>query len=59
MNLNEYMNRGISLLLKTAGRYYFNNPRGIAFLAKTVPEIKKTPSAGSGTKKQAFMCRLS
>lgn len=41
MNLNEYMNRGISLLLKTAGRYYFNNPRGIAFLAKTVPEIKK------------------
>ncbi len=42
MNLNEYMEQGISLLTKTVGRFYLKNPRGIAFLAKTVPEIKKS-----------------
>lgn len=42
MNLNEYMQQGISLLVKTAGRFYLRNPRGIAFLAKIAPEIRKS-----------------
>lgn len=42
MKLNEYMNQGISLLVKTVGRYYLNNPKGIAFLARLAPEIKKS-----------------
>ncbi len=42
MNLNQYMNEGIARLLKTAGRFYLNNPKGLAFLIKTVPEIKKS-----------------
>ncbi len=42
MDLNVYMEQGISLLVKTAGKYYLNNPRGIAFLAKIAPEIKKS-----------------
>jgi len=42
MNLNKFMDQGISLLVKTAGRFYLNNPRGIAFLAKMAPEIKKS-----------------
>lgn len=42
MNLNEYMEQGIALLAKTVGRFYLKNPKGIAFLAKMVPEIKKS-----------------
>lgn len=42
MNLNEYMEQGISRLIKTVGRYYLNNPNGIAFLAKTAPKIRKS-----------------
>lgn len=41
MNLNQYMNEGISQLIRTAGRFYLNNPKGLAFLVKTVPEIRK------------------
>ena len=41
MNLNDYMEQGISLLVKTAGRYYFKNPRGVAFLTRSAVEIKK------------------
>ncbi len=42
MNLNQYMNEGISQLVKTAGRFYLNNPKGLAFLMKTAPEIKRS-----------------
>ncbi len=42
MNLNEYMEQGIALLAKTVGRFYTKSPRGVAFLAKTVPEIGKS-----------------
>lgn len=51
MNLNDYMNKGISLLLKTVGRYYLKNPKGIAFLAKIAPELKK--SAGRRQRMEA------
>lgn len=40
-NLNKYMDDGISQLVKTVGKYYLNNPKGIAFLAKIAPELKK------------------
>ena len=42
MDLNRFMNQGIAQLVKSAGRYYLNNPKGIAFLAKIAPEIKKS-----------------
>jgi len=42
MNLNKYMNNGISQLVKTAGRFYLSNPKGIAFISKIAPEIKKS-----------------
>ncbi len=42
MNLNQFIDKGIVQLVKKAGRYYLNNPRGIAFLAKIAPEIKKS-----------------
>ncbi len=42
MNLNEYMEQGISLLAKTVGRFYLKSPKGLAFLAKTVPEIGRS-----------------
>lgn len=42
MNLNKFMENGITQLIKTAGKYYLQNPKGIAFLAKIAPEIKKS-----------------
>lgn len=42
MNLNKYMEQGILELVKTVRKYYLNNPKGIAFVAKIAPEIKKS-----------------
>ncbi|MEA5004279.1 MAG: radical SAM protein [Christensenella sp.] len=54
MNLNQYMNEGISQLLKTVGRYHLNNPRGLAFLMKTVPEIKKSAKRRDSKEKEGL-----
>lgn len=42
MDLNKYMERGIAELVKTAGRFYLSNPKGIAFLAGMASEVKKS-----------------
>lgn len=54
MNLNDYMEQGISLLLKTVGRFYLRNPRGVAFLAKIAPEIKKSAGLRDKNEKNGF-----
>lgn len=42
MNLNAFMEQGIFQLAKTAGRYYIHNAKGIAFLARAIPELKQS-----------------
>ena len=57
MDLNRFMNQGIAQLVKSAGRYYLNNPKGIAFLAKLPRRSKRARSEGKETKKRASMYR--
>ncbi len=42
MDLSRFMEQGIGELVQTAGRFYLNNPKGIAFLAKMAVEVKKS-----------------
>lgn len=42
MNINQFMEQGISTLVKTAGRYYLKNPKGLLFLTKMARAIKKS-----------------
>ncbi len=41
MNIHSLLNDGAHDIMKTLGRFYFNNKRGAAFLAETLPQIKK------------------
>ena len=41
MNLNIFMEHGISGVMKTAARFYLNNGKGRMFMAKILPEIHK------------------
>lgn len=41
MNLNQLLEQGIIKIMKTAGRFYLNNPQGRAFLADALPALKK------------------
>ncbi len=40
MNIHSLLNEGARDIMKTLGRFYLNNPRGVAFLASTLPQIK-------------------
>ena len=40
-NLNEHLNSGIRDILKTAGRFYLKDTKGIACLAKVGPAMAK------------------
>lgn len=44
MNLNLFMQNGITDILKTAGRFYMRSKMGRAFLAHILPQIKKSAS---------------
>lgn len=41
MNIHSLLNEGALDIMKTLGRFYVNNARGLAFLATTLPQIKK------------------
>ncbi len=41
MNIQSLLNEGSQTILKTLGRFYLNNKQGLAFLASTLPKIKK------------------
>lgn len=41
MNLNTFMERDISGLMKTAARFYLGSDKGRAFVARALPEINK------------------
>ncbi len=42
MNLNLFMEQGIAQLVQTVSRYYLNSPKGIAFVARIAPQIRKS-----------------
>jgi len=42
MNLNVFMQNGINGIMKRAGRYYLTNTKGLSFLAKILPQLKKS-----------------
>ncbi len=41
MNIHSLLNDGALDIMKTLGRFYLNDARGIAFLAKILPKIKQ------------------
>lgn len=42
MNLSLLFDEGIASILKTAGRFYLGNAKGLAFLARTVPAMQRS-----------------
>jgi len=42
MNLNGFMERGISGVMQTAARFYFGSDKGRGFVARILPEIHKS-----------------
>jgi len=42
MNMNGFMERGISGVMQTAARFYFGSDKGRAFISRILPEIHKS-----------------
>jgi MoaA/NifB/PqqE/SkfB family radical SAM enzyme len=42
MKLNALMEQGITKIMKTAGRFYLNNPAGLTFMGRTLPAIRRS-----------------
>lgn len=42
LNLNSFMNNGIKNISDTAGRFYFGNRRGQAFMLRAVSALHKS-----------------
>lgn len=42
LNLNNFMNKGIKNISDTAGRFYFGNLRGQAFMLQTAADLHKS-----------------
>lgn len=42
LNLNLFIQNGITGIMKTLRRYYLNNKKGLSFIAGTLPEMKKS-----------------
>lgn len=60
MKLNLLMKQGVNTIMKTAGSFYLGNKKGRAFLAETLPHIKRSATVrerheASGTHIPVFL----
>ena len=52
MNLQAYMEQGVSVISEKVARYYLKNAAGIRFLANFVPALNKSARARADYEKK-------